>query len=89
MGRYNITLVDMETNEAFEAINVDFITIHVANKLENGLYQTHSFLGTSDEEEAFRMLLSLSRAIQDHEFGHIHPRVGEICEETDLIKEIK
>jgi len=89
MGRYNITIVDMETSEAFEATDVDFITIHVANKLENGLYQTHSFLGTTEEEEAFRMLLSLSRAVQDREFGHIHPKVGEICEETDLIKEIK
>lgn len=88
MSKYRIAILDKETNELYEADNIDLCMVHVAVKQESGLYQTHSFLGTEDMEEAFRMSLTLNRAIQDREFSHISPMVGEICKETDLIKKV-
>jgi len=84
---YKITIENRITEEKFEA-KCDHVLIHVANKLDNGLLQTHSYIPSDDTEEDFRMFLSLGRALQDANFGWIHPDVGEIVTETDIIKEV-
>ena len=84
---WKITIENTITEEKYEA-KCDHVLVHVANKLDSGLLQTHSFIPSDDTEEDFRMFLSLGRALQDANFGYISDKVGEICEETDIIKEV-
>ena len=85
---YKITIENKMTGEKLEA-KCDYAIVHVANKLENGLLQTHTFNPSDDTETDFRMFLSLGRALQDQNFSWIDERVGEIVEETDIIREVK
>ena len=84
---WKVKIENTITGKQYESES-ELLILHVANVLESGLFQTHSFVPSDDTEEDFRMFLSLGRALQDANFGHISPRIGEIVDETDIIKEI-
>ena len=85
---FKIKVECTQTGKIYEA-ECDHMILHVANKLERGLLETHSFIPSEDSEEDFRMYLSLGRALQDLNFGHIHEDVGTIQPKTNIIKEVK
>jgi hypothetical protein len=88
MKTYKVTVENTVTGEVIES-NSDFIILHVANKLENGLLETHTFNPSDETELDFRLFLSLGRALQDANFGYIHSDVGKMSSKTKIIGRVE
>jgi len=84
---WKVKIENTISGEKFESKS-ELLILHVANRLSGGLLETQSLTSSYDTEEDFRMFLSLGRALQCSNFGHISPRVGQIVDEIDIIKEV-
>jgi hypothetical protein len=79
MERFVVRIEDRE-DYYMSTAEVDMAIVHVAKRREDGVLQTETFYTGMSEEDIFRMYLSLGRAIQNSEFGHISKDIGKVVE---------